>query len=95
MEAAFLGPLDVRKIPGVGKVSEATLAEHGIRKVRDLARLDEAFLAENFGRLGVALAGKAKGEDAKDLLEKEFGNKKGLNITFNPLTMFLIINLLS
>ena len=73
MEAAFLGPLDVRKIPGVGKVSEATLAKYGIRKVRDLARMDERFLAEHFGKLGMALAGKARGEDAGGWFDTEIG----------------------
>ena len=33
MEAAFLAPLDVRKIPGVGKVTERNLHQLGIRKV--------------------------------------------------------------
>ncbi len=73
MEAAFLGPLDVRKIPGVGKVSEATLAKYGIRKVRDLARMDERFLAEHFGKVGMALAGKARGEDAGGWFDTEIG----------------------
>src|SRR5271167_2158024 len=39
-EAAFLAPLDVRKIPGVGKVMEKRLHGHGIRKVGDLAAYD-------------------------------------------------------
>src|SRR6516164_6393707 len=62
-EAAFLAPLDVRKVPGVGKVTEKQLHEVGIRRVGDLARLDEAFLAERFGKWGLALAGKSRGED--------------------------------
>src|SRR5437868_13228006 len=40
-EASFLAPLDVRKIPGVGKVTEKNLQALGIRKVGDLAKLDE------------------------------------------------------
>ncbi len=64
LEAEFLAPLDVRRIPGVGKVMERQLAEVGIRKVGDLARLDEAFLLRRFGQWGLALAGKARGEDA-------------------------------
>src|SRR5204863_1968461 len=38
-EAAFLAPLDVRKVPGVGKVMEQNLHAFGIRKVGDLAQL--------------------------------------------------------
>lgn len=63
-EARFLAPLDVRKIPGVGKVTERNLNACGIRKVGDLAALDRTFVEERFGQWGVALAGKARGEDA-------------------------------
>src|SRR5437764_2786799 len=37
-EAGFLAPLDVRDIPGVGKVTEQNLNDLGIRKVGDLSR---------------------------------------------------------
>jgi DNA polymerase-4 len=63
-EAQFLAPLDVRKIPGVGRKTEAALHRLGIRRVGDLARLEETFLAAHFGKWGLALAGKARGEDA-------------------------------
>src|SRR5437016_228262 len=45
-EAAFLAPLDVRKVPGVGKVTERNLHAVGIRKVGDLACLGDKFLEE-------------------------------------------------
>src|SRR6202521_2409893 len=48
-EARFLAPLDVRKIPGVGKVTEQKLHQCGIRRVGDLARLDEELLGQRFG----------------------------------------------
>ena len=63
-EARFLAPLDVRDIPGVGKVTEQNLHGLGIQKVGDLARFGEAVLEEKFGKWGLALAGKARGEDA-------------------------------
>ncbi len=63
-EAKFLAPLDVRDIPGVGKVMEQNLHAMGIRQVSDLAALEEAVLEERFGKWGLALAGKARGEDA-------------------------------
>ena len=63
-EARFLAPLDIRIIPGVGKKGEASLQKLGIRRVGDLANLDEEFLATHFGKWGLALAGKARGEDA-------------------------------
>src|ERR1700682_2863106 len=60
-EARFLGPLDVRKIPGVGKVTEKNLHALGIKKIGDLAALDRDFLESKFGKWGLALAGKAFG----------------------------------
>jgi len=63
-EAKFLSPLDVGDIPGVGKVMEKNLHALGIRQIGDLAKLDEADLEARFGKWGLALAGKARGEDA-------------------------------
>ncbi len=73
LEAKFLAPLDVRDIPGVGKVTEANLNALGILKVGDLARFDESFLQEHFGKWGLALAGKARGEDAGGWFDTEIG----------------------
>jgi DNA polymerase-4 len=72
-EAKFLAPLDVREIPGVGKVTEQSLNGLGIHKVGDLARFDESFLEERFGKWGLALAGKARGEDAGGWFDSEVG----------------------
>lgn len=72
-EAKFLAPLDVREIPGVGKVMEKHLHEIGIKKVGDLARLEESELEERFGKWGLALAGKARGEDAGGWFDSEVG----------------------
>jgi DNA polymerase-4 len=76
-EAAFLAPLDVRKVPGVGKVTEKNLHAVGIRKVGDLARLDDDFLAQRFGKWGLALAGKSKGLDAGGWFDSEIGEDEG------------------
>ncbi len=72
-EARFLAPLDVRKVPGVGKVTEKNLNALGIHKVGDLARFDEEFLENRFGKWGVALAGKARGLDAGGWFDGEVG----------------------
>lgn len=63
-EARFLAPLDVRDIPGVGKITEQKLHALGVLTVGDLARFEDAFLEEHLGKWGLALAGKARGEDA-------------------------------
>jgi DNA polymerase-4 len=72
-ESKFLAPLDVRAIPGVGKVMESHLHELGIKKVGDLARLGESELEKRFGKWGLALAGKARGEDAGGWFDAEVG----------------------
>src|SRR5215469_359079 len=72
-EAKFLAPLPVRDIPGVGKVTEQRLRELGILTVGDVAKFDDAFLDEHLGKWGLALAGKARGEDAGSWFEGEIG----------------------
>jgi DNA polymerase IV len=72
-EAKFLAPLDVREIPGVGKVMESRLHAMGIRKVGDLARLQDTELEDHFGKWGLALAGKSRGEDAGGWFDNEVG----------------------
>ena len=72
-EAQFLAPLDVRKIPGVGKATERTLHDLGVHRVGDLAALDREFLEERLGKWGVALAGKAVGADAGGWFDSDIG----------------------
>src|SRR5579872_911317 len=70
-ESKFLAPLDIREIPGVGKIMETHLHALGIRKVGDLANLEDGELEERFGKWGLALAGKARGEDAGGWFDSE------------------------
>ena len=76
-ESNFLAPLDVRKIPGVGKVMEKNLNDIGVRRVGDLAKLEEDFLEERFGKWGLALAGKSRGFDAGGWFDEEIGTDMG------------------
>ena len=76
-EAEFLAPLDVRKIPGVGKVMEKRLNQRNIHKVADLAAQDERWLEDNFGALGLALAGKSLGLDAGGWFRDDIGAEVG------------------
>jgi DNA polymerase IV len=64
IEAEFLAPLDVRKIPGIGRVTEAALNALGIRTVGQLAAIPQEKLEESFGRWGTALCRKALGQDS-------------------------------
>jgi len=63
-EAAFLAPLSVRRIPGIGRVTEAALNGMGIATVGQLQQLTLERLEEIFGRWGTALFRKAHGIDS-------------------------------
>jgi DNA polymerase IV len=67
-EEAFLAPLDVRRIPGIGKVTETALKAQGIEKVGQLAAASQEKLEQSFGRWGTALYRKALGGDTYEFL---------------------------
>ena len=62
-EAAFLAPLPLTMLWGVGPKTRARLAELGLRTVGDLAAYPEADLARRLGETGRALALRARGLD--------------------------------
>src|SRR5450755_2626299 len=65
---AFLLPLPVRRLPGVGKVTEEKLAKLGAQTVRDLRTLDLPVLEHHFGRYGQRLHELALGIDHNPVL---------------------------
>jgi DNA polymerase-4 len=64
-EAAFLAPLPVRRIPGIGPVTERVLAELGVRTIGELAQVEREKLEEVFGEWAESLYRKARGQDAE------------------------------
>ncbi|MFN2383380.1 MAG: DNA polymerase IV [Gemmatimonadota bacterium] len=60
-EAAFLAPLPVGRLPGIGPVTRARLAQFNLRTLGELARFDPVWLDALFGGLGVALGERASG----------------------------------
>src|SRR5712691_9019356 len=64
IEAEFLAPLGVRKMPGIGKVTEAALKSLGIETLGKLADVPQEKLEGTFGQWGTALYRKARGEDS-------------------------------
>jgi DNA polymerase IV len=68
MEARFLGPLPIRKIPGIGEVTERALLSLGIETVEQLAAHQQEKLEKIFGQWGTALYRKARGGDAYEFL---------------------------
>jgi DNA polymerase-4 len=64
---AFLDPLPVSRLWGVGPVAEARLVAAGHRTVGDLARADAAALRRTLGDWGETLARLARGEDLREV----------------------------
>jgi DNA polymerase IV len=62
-EAAFLAPLPVRRMPGIGKVAEPELASLGIWTIGDLQLYGEERLCERFGKYGGWLHARSMGRD--------------------------------
>jgi DNA polymerase-4 len=60
---AFLLPLPVGRLPGVGKVNEEKLAKLGVKTVGELRSLERADLEREFGRYGVRPYELARGID--------------------------------
>ena len=67
-EARFLAPLPVRKIPGIGEVTERTLRALGVETVEQLAVVAPEKLDRIFGQWGEALYRKARGGDAYEFV---------------------------
>jgi DNA polymerase IV len=67
-EARFLAPLPVRKIPGIGEVTERALRALGIETVDQLAAISQEKLETVFGRWGDALYRKARGGDSYEFV---------------------------
>jgi DNA polymerase-4 len=90
-EVRMFSGLPVRKMPGIGKVTEARLHELGIRTFADLNARED--LERFFGAYGAAMAGKARGEDAGGWFDEEIGESAPKSIshehTFNEDTASL------
>jgi DNA polymerase IV len=67
-EAHFLAPLPVRKVPGIGEVTERALRALGIETVGQIADLPQAKLEQIFGQWGTALYRKARGGDSYEFV---------------------------
>lgn len=65
---AFLVPLSVGRLPGVGKVTEERLVNLQIKTVGELRGLELATLEHEFGRYGVRLYELARGIDESEVV---------------------------
>ena len=74
-EAAFLAPLPVRRLWGVGPKMEEQLARLGIATIGDLAALEPARLERRLGTHGHDLQRLARGEDDRPVAAEPAGAK--------------------
>jgi nucleotidyltransferase/DNA polymerase involved in DNA repair len=80
---AFLDPLPVRKMPGIGPKTEAELAKQGIALVRDLKRFSRQDLQEIFGKRGLDFYDEVRGRDESPLQEHTEPKSIGEEETFD------------
>src|SRR5256885_6488448 len=67
-EERFLAPLSVRRIPGIGEITERALRALGIETVEQLAAIPQEKLDKIFGQWGDALYRKARGGDSYEFV---------------------------
>src|ERR1700694_2722004 len=67
-EQRFLAPLPVRKIPGIGEVTERALRALCIETVEQIAAVPQEKLEQIFGQWGTALYRKARGGDSYEFV---------------------------
>jgi DNA polymerase-4 len=82
-EMRFLAPLPVRKIPGIGKVTERALLALGIQTVEQIAAQPEEKLEKIFGQWGTALYRKARGGDSYEFVVDAEAKSISQNHTFH------------
>jgi DNA polymerase IV len=83
-EAAFMAPLEIGRLWGVGEKTATALREYGVRTMGDLAALPVDLLERRFGKHGSTLADRARGVDADRVVgEGEAAKSVGHEHTFD------------
>jgi DNA polymerase-4 len=82
-EAAFLAPLPIWRLWGVGEKTARALEEYGVRTIGDLASLSPDLLVRRFGKHGGSLASRAKGLDDDPVHEGDPAKSVGHETTFD------------
>jgi DNA polymerase-4 len=82
-EAAFLAPLPIWRLWGVGEKTATMLADYGVRTIGDLAALSPDLLTRRFGKHGGSLASRAQGIDDDPVHEGDPAKSVGHEHTFD------------
>jgi len=82
-EAAFLAPLPVTKLWGVGPKTAARLTDIGITTIGDLAKQDELKMLQRFGQNGYEITRRARGIDNRPIVTERETKSISQETTFN------------
>jgi len=95
-EKAFLNPLSVKKIPGIGKKTYKKLSFMGVRKIKVLSEVPMKLLEREFGEHGRKLWEKANGIDRTPVVpySEQKSMSKERTFTEDTLNMRYIKNML-
>ena len=77
-EAAFLAPLSLKRLWGVGPKTQQVLEDLGMRTIGDLARADPALLEARLGEHGATILQRARGDDDDREVVAEPGDPKSI-----------------
>lgn len=77
----FVQTLTLRKIPGVGKVTEEKLAEFGLKTCQDVQQSDHTKLVQRFGKFGQMLIERSFGRDPRGIVSHRERKSVGVETT--------------
>jgi DNA polymerase IV len=82
-EAAFLAPLPIGRLWGVGEKTREALTEYGVQTIGDLAALPADLVVRRFGKHGGSLVDRARGLDDDRVHEGDPAKSVGHEHTFD------------
>jgi DNA polymerase-4 len=82
-EAAFLAPLPITRLWGVGARTAESLREFGVTTIGELAALERTVIERRFGKVGAALTSRARGVDPDPVSDRAPAKSIGHEHTFD------------
>jgi DNA polymerase-4 len=82
-EEAFLAPLPIGRLWGVGEKTAVALADYRVRTIGDLAALPPDLVVRRFGKHGASLVDRARGLDADPVHDGDPAKSVGHEHTFD------------
>jgi len=80
---AFLDPLPIDKMWGVGKATRKALIRHKLHTFKDLRQASAKFLEQKFGKYGLKMHQLAMGIDDRDVVPRHEAKSIGHELTFS------------